>query len=348
MSRLFEAGLLTANIRAITAKKNNESKEVLTKIKPDNVDWKTWYKQLDEQNNQLPSNLRLKEYDLEIRFFKEFYKSEFDEAITEQLINIGALLMKAFKILGYTKDNPFYTYIAGYGGVLVKEELLNRDTFAAIYNAVAKKQIATSELKKANNYNIIYCKDLYTKSPAEITKYIELQSDVLKADANQYTDIDFIKNKKIFKFLPEVKEANVVKRAKKIKSLKNPQFIQKLTKTDIRHAKLNDLILATEIKKQLDGNSAASETAVATVEHTDILKAIKNDPSQQFALLQFLSINAKSELATKALMNDKFKNIPAEKIASGTAKLMASKILPSGKISADSIAALVNAIIGNN
>ena len=121
---------------------------------------------------------------------------------------------------------------------LIKPGLLNINTFKAIYNAVAKNLVADSEFfaESKSNYNIIYCKDLYSKPAVEMEEYLKLQSEILSPDARSYTARDVIKNKKIFLYIDTIDELNIKKRAEDIKNYNKdlPQIL---------NAKLNSLKL---------------------------------------------------------------------------------------------------------
>jgi hypothetical protein len=187
-------------------------------------DWGKELKNRLESNRKMSSEARQSEYEIETKFFKEFFSANWDPDCAKQLMLMGEPLRKALKVLGFDKRvNPILGFISikYVQEKLIKTKLLNVNTFKAIYNAVAKKLVADSEFLKANDYNIIYCQDLYKKPLTDIEKYLKAQSTILKTSLDTYTADRQLFNKKVFVYIPKVKELDPEKRAKLIKKATN-------------------------------------------------------------------------------------------------------------------------------
>ena len=91
-----------------------------------------------------------------------------DLTFAKKLLALGEPFEKACKVLGYNitnenGGNPLLAFVIKQKH-LVDSGAINANTFKALYNAVAKHLVADSEFFKPNDYNIIYCKNLYKKT----------------------------------------------------------------------------------------------------------------------------------------------------------------------------------------
>jgi hypothetical protein len=165
-------------------------KETIFEKKPADFDWLTELINRINQNRRLEPKNQKKEYEIENLFWKDYFNNNWDPEIAKKLFNIGSLLRKAIITIGFDpKRNPILNFInlQYVQENLISTSLLNIETFKAIYTALAKKQIALKEFFKASDYNIIYCRDLYSKTSADMGKYLSEQSKILSFDKNSYT-----------------------------------------------------------------------------------------------------------------------------------------------------------------
>lgn len=260
--------------------------------------------------------------------------------IVAKLLTLGDPFVKALKVLGFKKDdtksdkNPILAFVKQeyVQNNLINTGLLSATTFKAIYNAVAKKLVADSEFFKANTYNIIYCRDLYSKSPAEMEKYLALQNHVLSASAVQYTPADQIFNKKVFILV----DLNVTadKYAKAVMD-------SKVAAVDVTatSATLNSLDTAAKIMGKQTNEKTAKLSKANKTALVDSLKTTED----VFATMLMLSINAGSAKAKAAMTNKAFANMDSSKLAAASSKIAAA--LPKGAINTADADSLVDQLL---
>lgn len=152
-----------------------------TKKKPNNYDWEKDLNDRHAANNQAAPENRRPAYEIEQEFWTEYFTNGWGEQLAKVLLNFGTQLQKDIKALGLKKkSNPIVAFLKlKYVKTKLLPKLLNSHTYLGLRKAISKNWTADVEFCKANNYNLIYCPDLYTKSPAEIEKYLELQKQTL-------------------------------------------------------------------------------------------------------------------------------------------------------------------------
>jgi hypothetical protein len=282
---------------------------------------------------------------------QELSKLTDDQALIEKLLTFGEPFKKACRILKYNikneaGGNPILAFVLQdyVKDNLINTGLLNANTFKAIYNAVAKKLVADSEFFEqlpSNHYNIIYCKDLYTKPVKEIEEYLVQQQKTLPTSVDKYTNEIIKNNKKTFLHIDSIKEPDLKKRAAVIKKFNNGL-------PGITNAKLNSLDL---VKIILDGGPTATKTVKVddTTQNSIVTKLMnrsnKIDPVIALAVILQLSMNTNSARAKNELSNAKFTGIDSKQVTSAVTKILNSKLLPEGSISMKDADALVDKII---
>jgi hypothetical protein len=306
----------------------NDSSDISTQSQIKSV--KGWGEVLEARlaaNKALSSEARKSDYEIESKFFKEYYKNGHQNwknrpNVTTQLLLMGGPLKKAIKVLGFNeKTNPILAFITNSFVVekLIDTKLLNDDTFKAIYNAVAKKLVAQSQFKEANSYNIIYCPELYRKTASEILEYLDLQNNVLPANATKYTKDMLNLNKKIFMSLPEITAEELSKMIAQLNKLD-------VSTKSISEAKLNTLQVATALEDKLNNgnmhnnkNTTGSNQNRQTVASSQkqLIKVL-NTPAKKLAALQYIVMTTNNAKAKEALMSDKLKNIPKNDLMAAT------------------------------
>lgn len=275
----------------------------------------------------------------------DWLNANWEADVAKQLLALGEPLRKAIKVLGFDPTvNPILGFIKkDFTKKLLKDKKLNTLTFKAIYNAVAKKYVADSEFIRdmlPQEYNIIYCEDLYNKSAAEMEEYLKLQSTNLKVSDSTYDADKQSRNKKIFLSMSVLnadnkEELDIVKRAVIINK---PET--KAVDTTIG-ATLNSLKLAKEIagKTKIDKVELAKDT------QDKIVNQVKGDIAKIFAVLMSLSLSTGNEEARKALSNGMFSGLQAGKIAEATKWLATNNVLVKGQIQDSDADSLVKKLL---
>lgn len=356
--RLFESDFLTVDITSMfknsqevndsdskaTAKDSQEAAESEVAAtaepgqKPGKIDWETELKKRLDDNKSLDKAAQVPEFEIESKFFNEYFTANWEPEYVKPLILLGEPLRKIIKTLGFgKKTNPIVGFLSL---KYVKENLLgpgliNSNTFKALFNAVAKKLVADSEFLRVSDYNIIYCKALYKKTAAEIEEYLVIQKGILKPSASTYTPADQFLNKKVFIYLNNIKEKDSEKRVEEIKGLVNVKL------PSVKNATLNDIKLA----RAISGKAADNVSELTSAEQTNLADKLTTI-SQMFAAIQYLSINTKSTKAQRALANEHFKSLTTDQILKATAWLATQNIMPRVQLKTEQADALVEIILG--
>lgn len=339
---LLESDFLTVDLRSIYNKQNNsqttnkdteQAKAAQAKVISD---WGKEFKDRLAANSALSKEAQVSEYEIKDKFFTEYFNTNFRES-AEQLLHMGQALRVALEKLGFNnKVNPILGFISVpfVQKNLISTNLLNANTFKAIYNAVAKKLVADTEFFEYRDYNIIYCPDLYRKSVKEIEEYLSLQKGNLSLSASSYSEEDQIKNKKIFFYIPYIKESDPNKRVAEINKLQADAQLP-----EANSAKLNELGLARALTgKQYISDS--EDDAHAAEQDTTKFALKLQSKAEVFAALQFLSITTANERAIEALASDIFKELTPGEIAKASAAITARNIMPKnglGKAESDEL-----------
>jgi hypothetical protein len=268
------------------------------------IDWSKELKKRLDANNELAPESRKKEFDIENEFWLEFFTVTFGATVAKLLNNIE-LLKKDIQILGFKKQsNPLITFFQNkyVQNALVVSKLINSNTYKAVHNAFAKRLVSDFEFLKANDYNILYCRDLYNRAPTEIEKYLELQKQVLPANVKAYDEETVIKNKKIFL---DGNQKTVRAAAAKLKSQKEILSLYKLSAG--KKAKSNETDKA-------DTDAETEEDTLDTFDARTDLAAFVKTKEHTFTTLQYLGMTAKSQEALKALTSIDFGQLSSEKL----------------------------------
>lgn len=300
---------------------------------PAKGEWGKWKDLLNkhiDDNNKLSASEKKTQYEVESEFFREFFTENWGHVIGEKLMLIGDPLTKAIKVLGFDPTkNPILGFIRQKRVVtnLIATEKLNVETFKAIYNAVANNFVAHSELikekPKNEEYNILYCLDLYNKPVKEMLDYLRLQSQILQVSASQYTAEDQLKNKRAFLFVSKDAEKNELpqeetKRAAKINELGHDQL------PILTSATLNTIALARAISNnpitKLDNDGQ------------DALVAKLSTPAKKCAALLALSLTTNNTKAKEALKDSFFTSLPSDKVFNEVNWLATNNIMPKGQL----------------
>ena len=299
-----------------------------------------WAKELKDrlaENNALESSERQSDYEVESQFFEDYFHNanKWDAACAEQLISLGDPLKKAIKVLGFKRSaNPILGFITNSYVItkLIKTKLLNVNTFKAIYDAVSKKLVVDSEFFTSNDYNIIYCQDLYRRTAAEMLEYLKIQKTVLDPSASTYTKADQERNKRIFFYIKTIKELDPEKRAKEIKAL---PLTTAFTPANQAGTKLNSMEVVNKLSgTRTDAPSTNGASGKAT-SASALAKKVGNNNAQALAAIQYLSATTEVPEAKAALKHMAFKNVSMEafiEVSAAVTKTMKEADLPDTEV----------------
>jgi hypothetical protein len=336
-----------SNEKGIPEAANEEEASAELESLPGKGEWDEWKKLLaarKEANDALSATEKKTQYEVESKFFREFFTENWGHEIGERLVLIGDPLTKAIKVLGFNPaKNPILGFIRQKRVVtsLIATKKLNVETFKAIYNAVANNLVAHSEFikekPKNEEYNIIYCLDLYNKPVKEMLDYLRLQSQILEVSRTEYTAEDQLKNKRAFLDVGEkITEQEEHKRAAKINELSLDQL------PILASAKLNTLTLAREVS-----NKVGSPTTKLDGKGQDALVAKLVTPADKYAALLALSIATQNAKAQEALSDNYFAGLSSDVKLKAVMTLSAKGIMPKGQLNETDANALVAKIMAS-
>jgi hypothetical protein len=355
-NQLLESDFLTVDLSAVfrnQASIPNAASNVLganeptttKQIKPANYDWSRDLKDRLDANRSMSPESRKSEYSIETQFFTEFFNNLFGSAeLTKRALAVGDVLQKDIKILGFKKaKNPILAFLSVkyVQDNLLKTGLLNVNTYKVIHNAVAKSLMADSEFYKKNSYNIIYCRNFYTKSVTEMEELLKIQKMNLASNKYPYSAKTQDDNKRIFFYIKSIKEQDISRRKKDVVNFSGvlPAATQAATA-------LNSL----EFCRSITGWSDTDDTEASTNKSTSkgakssaaLVKKLET-PAQVFAALQYLSMATEIPEAKKALQHGKFKSLRAEDLVAATNYV--AKLVPESVPSAEETKTLITAML---
>ena len=346
--KLLESDFLTVDIQSLfnnnqiqdeaqatedNAVGSNQEQDTL----PTQYDWAAWGEELKhrlEANKSMSSEAQWTELEVETKFFKDFFMVNWGQTYVEPLESLGLLFKKALKVLGFNPKNeaggnPILGFVCqDFAKRLLSSGQLNANTFKALYNAVAKKLVADSEFFAQNNYNIIYCEDLYKKSAAEMEKYLTLQSKILSVNVKQYTAALLTENKKIFLYIKDIAEQNNVKRAELIKNTT-------AVVDTVSGATLNNLELAEMLSGKVSSGKPLSDN------EQNAISSKLDSTAKILAALLSLGISTGNPAVKTALDRPEFAKLGAREIMEATMAIASADILPKGQLSDDAVTELV-------
>ena len=340
---LLESDLLTVDLQALL---NQSNKPEDAGTKGTKKDPKKDEKKITVLKNQDAENEIKKKLTLIIGKHNKLKDAEAAKVV-EKLWALGEPFKKALEVLKLNIDidqgaiNPLLAFVVQKDIIenFLNPGLINISTFRALYQAVAKKYIADSEFMAINDYNIIYCKELYNKPVKDILGYLELQSKILKPSAEIYEGSTQLENRKVFLEIPGISEPEISKRAAKIKSVENNIPTVQTAK------RLNSLELAKRVSGIDSEASMVHRSATELDKIVNNLNSLDDSLAAKFAALLSLSTSTASEKAKKALQQAEFKGLTQNQIASAFLKLSSKALLPKGQLQKSSADLLVDKIL---
>lgn len=356
-TQLLESDFITMNIHSIinnSASQNTDDSTESEIEHPEdtsqkNINWEEELKKRIAANKSMSPEARISEYDIETKFFKEFFSAHCDKASVEPLMLIGDQLRKDIKTLGFKKQtNPIFAFIClNYVQKdLIQTKLLNTNTYKAIHNAIAKRWIADSEFFKANDYNIVYCKDLYKKSVKEIQEYLKLQGEgVLKPNEAVYTFEMQTTNKKIFVFSAKNSTADLAARAKNQLAISTRFPSMQNSNTKLNELSLAEAVLELATNTRRVNKNKELEDNTDGVALPELVDKFENDPAKILAFLQYFSITTGKDVSEKALGHEKLRRVSLTDLVTATAEI--AEFVPQAKLSQEDATALISKLLGD-
>jgi hypothetical protein len=340
-NQLLESDFLTVSLKSLLAKQKSSNTNSTTETDTYNNGTKTaepekdfssvtdWGKELQDRltkNNSLDETNRKSDDEVEADFFNDYFvygDKSWDAEAASKLRNLGAPFQRVLKVLGFDKKtNPILGFVIQPHVVkkLLLPGLLNSSTFRAIYEAIVKKLVADSELFVKNDYNIIYCQDLYKKSASEMIKYLNMQKNVLSPTASVYTKADQEKNKKTFFYIKAIKEQDINQRRAAIAKLPTGTSLPIAYNASTT---LNSMAFITAFIGIQKGSAAGNNTKQTSTSRSaaNIAGKIKSK-EQAFAAIQYLGAITGASEALKALQHSVFNDVSAGELAKATAQIV--------------------------
>lgn len=227
------------------------------------------------------NGIRKSKGEAELEFFNAFFNCYWSRKVTTRLLH-NHLLQSDIKALGFDPLlNPILAFFLNpFTKELLESGLLDEIKYKAIHNSVANHLMAESEYFKENNYNILYCLDLYNKTAADIETYLTYQKSILKPSDNKTKAI----NVKIFL----VNESEDMSAANaKLNTLEDiKEAIEKFTGQPLHTGRENNK------NKQEDSNSRDN--------FVRLVNEIQSK-AEVVAFLQYLGMNAGFDVVKKTL-----------------------------------------------
>lgn len=231
------------------------------------------------------NGIRKPKGEAELEFFNAFFNCYWSKSVTTKLLQ-NHLLQRDIKALGFDPLlNPVLAFFLNpFTKELLENGLLDKIKYKAIHNSVAKHLMAESEYVKENNYNILYCLDLYNKTAADIETYLTYQKSILIPSMKKYSDKTKARNIQIFlaNGSENMKSANA-----KLNDLEDIQeLIEKFTGQPLHTS------IENNDNKQDNGNS-----------HDNYVQLVNKIQSKAevVAFLQYIGMNAGFDLVKQTL-----------------------------------------------
>lgn len=292
---------------------------------------KDWEQELERRlANNAKKDPSHKKSDGEVKnkFWKAYFKANWKPEVAKKLYTID-LLKTDIESMGFDPlINPLLAFVLrNYTQKLVLDGLINSETFKALNNAVARDYLADSEFVQENEYNILYCRDLYRLPAKDILEYLKIQKEILKPSAPTYNKQTKTTNIKVFL---ENGNTSVLDVNAKLNSLEEvKKFVGKITGKNFDEEKTDD---------------AASNGKKSTLSRADLVKVVNNlvnntkGNSGILAALQYIGMTTGASEAFEAIKRAP-KNVSAEELLSETPTV--SKYLKKVSLDKSTVSSLI-------
>jgi hypothetical protein len=324
MSILLESDFLQADLRALfgQAAEGADGKgggKTGTKPKKQSKkpsDWAAELKRRLEDNEKLTGPAKKSTGEIEKRFWEAYFNANFESSVAKKLKDLGVELKNDIKIFGFSPTkNPLLAFIKQ---AYVKKELiltgkLNKLSYRVIHDAFLNKQIANQELTSRREYNIIYCRDFYLKSPSEMSIYLKLQSDTVNPSGGVISGTQQVNNMRAMFQIGDYTN----KSEEEIIRIANETLIEKLPKASSANTKLNPIELVSKINPKVRLPKAGRTEIKSETKLNEIISKF-DTPEKIYAMVQYFIINNESNNLASVLTGEQFKQINSGALAKAT------------------------------
>lgn len=353
MKNLLESVFLTVNLSSIV---NAEKQPATTDVKkPDSsddkqtgtgdgtqpaggkvTDWKKEYDRRYAENERLPQDARISILELEESFWRDYFTANWKAEYVEYLLKLGEQLRKDIKILGFTfQTNPLIDFLTGNYVLdkLLKPGLLNKNTFKVVHNMLANNIVAEDDFQeaKAQRYNLLYCRDLYTKPLADMDAYLRLQKTILGTSGTVTEELKLL-NRQIFLQVDGVEGETDDEKAR-MQFAAKPTAVPLMIEDDAKllpkafvellakKAKTtNNTVDDTEDDEDDEASAKKAPSASGSVALESFVGALRS-PADARAVLQYIVMQTGNESASKALDRDELSGVTMDALTASTRKL---------------------------
>lgn len=367
--KLFEANFITINtsawdkpVPASSAKSEEQPAEKTQKTEPteksintneyppkatDSKSWTAWGEWLKARladNKELDQEAKMNSIEITNEFFESFFVTNWGQDVGTKL-NAFNKIQNYFirndqvSVAAFNPDtSPLLKFLIKEFVInLIKGDKFKSGTFNAMLLAYKDNIVKANEFssKASEEYNILYCLNLYEKSPSEILEYLKQQQKVLSNSVNIIENkLTFLKTGTIAAFEPDERAKEI---KSKIKAKELPADLANIKTCTLNNLDLVKLIAGSDHTTTTSLNSAGQDTVVAKLPTL----------ADKFAAIFALSLTTSSSDAKQALKNNMFGGISAEDKFNAAVRIASSDILPKGQLNKADADTLVAKIISS-
>jgi len=311
--------------------------------------WGEWLEARLEENKNLDKESKMSDIEITNEFFENFFVTNWGQDVGSKLkafTNIKKYFIRNNDVYtaAFTPEtSPLLKYLTKtFVTGLIREGIFQSGTFNAILlaykdNIVKANEFARDIATDGSEYNILYCNDLYKKSPSVMLDYLKQQQLVLKSGGDSViikNKLTFLKTNAFTSFEPEDRAKEI---KAKIKAGTLPEDLKELATCELNNLDLVKLIVGSDYTTTTALNSIGQDTVVAKLPSL----------ADKFAAIFALSLTTSSTEAKKALKNDVFGRLSAEDKFNAAVKIASSGILPKGQLNKSDADTLVAKIISS-
>ena len=318
----------------------------------DSKSWTAWGEWLEtrlKDNNDLDKEAKMSSIEITNEFFENFFVTNWGQDVGTKLNafnNIRKYFIRNNKVnlASFTPEtSPLLKFLTkDFTTKLITDNKFKSGTFNTILlaykDALVEASVFAGDIKEVGKYNILYCLDLYEKSPTDMLAYLKLQKSVLEAGNAVKNKLTFLKSNAFTSSEPEERAKEI---KDQIKTGKLPGDLPSESET-LETCKLNNLDL---VKLIADSDHTIPATLNSAGQDTVIAKLPTLE--DKFAAIFALSLTTSSADAKQALKDSRFSGLSAEDRLAAATKLASSDILPKGQIKKSDADALVAKIISS-
>ena len=282
----------TENTASDASSNTNDNQKKQKTAKPAKVDWAKELERRLAENEALDPETRETEGAVENKFWDDYFADPAWDPEVAKIASTIKLLKKDIKALGFDpKRNAMLAFFMKNKWAkenLIKPGYIDSSKYAVLHNAISKpRMIADSELMIKNKYNIIYCRDLYTKQAKDMETYLALQKNSLSPQASFYNEDTQDRNIRIFL---KVGQKDVSKSNAKLNKLSDIETI----------LKKSGLSAEVDLGSTTAGNNSGASKTGKSIGRNDLLNIINQlSIRQSQAALQYLGMSTNNKEVLK-------------------------------------------------